>query len=390
VAQKGPSHCRACSEKTGQPLGKNERRMSPRLPAGYVLSMHTGVPRILNVGTSVPPNRYSQSEVLSRFRVDNPMVRKIFQASHIEGRHLYLPDADEDGVPRETQSQLLAKHRRGALELGREAIDRCLSPLGKTAGDVDMLCCITSTGFMLPGLTAMYVKHLGFRVDCHRMDLVGMGCNAGLNGLNPVTSWVKANPGKLALMVCCEVNSALYIFDDKIGTGVVNSLFGDGCAAVALRADAKDDSLEVPVILHFSSHIIPDTWRAMSYHWKEEHGKFSFNLDREVPYVLGSHADKPVRALLAPFGLKVRDISHWIVHSGGKKVIDALKYTIGITAHDVRHTVAMLRQYGNLGSGSFLFSYQQLNREGAAKKGDYGVMMTMGPGSTIESALLRW
>ena len=31
----------------------------------------------------------------------------------------------------------------------------------------------------------MFIKRLGFRVDCHRADLVGMGCNAGLNGLNP-------------------------------------------------------------------------------------------------------------------------------------------------------------------------------------------------------------
>jgi predicted naringenin-chalcone synthase len=28
--------------------------------------------------------------------------------------------------------------------------------------------------------------------------------------------------------------------------------------------------------------------------------------------------------------------------------------------------------------------------EGAVRRGDYGVMMTMGPGSTIETALIRW
>ena len=65
-------------------------------------------------------------------------------------------------------------------------------------------------------------------------------------------------------------------------------------------------------------------------------------------------------------------------------------YTVGITEHDVRHTVDVLREYGNLGSGSFLFSYQRLLGEGQVRRGDYGVMMTMGPGSTIETALLRW
>ena len=86
---------------------------------------------------------------------------------------------------------------------------------------------------------AFYCDFLGFRVDCSRTDIVGMGCNAGLNGLNPASAWAAANPGRLALMVCCEVNSALYVYDEDLTTGVVNSLFGDGTAAVALRASAR-------------------------------------------------------------------------------------------------------------------------------------------------------
>jgi alkylresorcinol/alkylpyrone synthase/polyketide synthase Type III len=342
------------------------------------------------VGTAVPPNRYTQEEVISRYTVINPAIKKIFSASHIQTRHLFLPEPGPNGLPGETQTELLKKHRKGALQLAEEAIKKCLTPQGLEAKDIDMLCCISSTGFMLPGLTAMFIKHLGFRTDCHRMDLVGMGCNAGLNGLNPSSSWAMANQDKNCLMICCEINSALYVFEESIGTGVVNSLFGDGCAAVLLRASAKDEEAKSPEILGFSSHIIPETWRAMSYHWKEEHGKFSFHLDRDVPYVLGSHADKPVRKLLSARNLKVRDISHWIVHSGGKKVIDAIKYTVGLTAHDMRNTVAILKHYGNLGSGSFLFSFQRLQKEETVEKGDYGVMMTMGPGSTIETALLRW
>ena len=352
--------------------------------------MHACVPRILSVGTALPKTYYTQQDILDLFRVENPVVRKIFAASHIKGRHLFLPEPNEQGEPTESQSELLAKHRQGALELGAQAIKKTLEQIGATTRDVDMLCCISSTGFMLPGLTAMFIKHFGFRVNCHRMDLLGMGCNAGLNGLNPVTSWVKSNPKKLALMVCCEINSALYVFDDKIGTGVVNSLFGDGCAAIAMRADSMDSKMRVPQVLSFESHIIPDTWRAMSYHWQEEHQKFSFHLDRDVPYVLGSHAQIPVDNLLMRFGLKRRDISHWIVHSGGKKVLDALKYTLNITAHDIRHTVGLLHDCGNLGSGSFLFAYERMLQEKCVKNGDFAVMMTMGPGSTIETALLQF
>jgi predicted naringenin-chalcone synthase len=49
----------------------------------------------------------------------------------------------------------------------------------------------------------------------------------------------------------------------------------------------------------------------------------------------------------------------------------------------MRHTLGVLRDYGNVTSGSFLFSYERLLHENIAVAGDYGVMMTMGPGSTI-------
>jgi polyketide synthase Type III len=343
--------------------------------------------RILSIGTANPPDSYTQQDILDRFRVANPVVRSLFAASHIERRNLVLPEAAEDGVPREDQAALLRKHRKWALILAEQAIGRALESQGLVPADIDYLCCISSTGFMLPGLTAMFIKHLGFRVDCQRTDVVGMGCNAGLNGLNPVAGWAMMNPGRNALMVCCEVNSALYIYDDTISTGVVNSLFGDGCAAALVRAEETDAG---PAVLGFHSHIIPDAWDAMRYDWEQEHGKFSFHLARDVPYVLGVHAEIPVDGLLGRFGLKRRDISHWIIHSGGKKVIDAIKYNVGITAHDVRHTTGILRDHGNLGSGSFLFSYKRLIEEGRVRPGDYGVMMTMGPGSTIETALIHW
>ncbi len=347
-------------------------------------------PRILSVGTANPPERYRQDELLDRFVVEDPRIRSLFTSSHIRTRHLYLPPVDEKGAPSETQGELLAKHRRGAMEIGPQAVNRCLEPLGLGVQDIDHLVCITTTGYMVPGLTALLMREMGFREDCSRADIVGMGCNAGLNGLNLTSSWALANPGRNALMVCMEICSAAYVFDGSMRTAIVNSLFGDGSAAVLVRASEKDEPLFAPRILGFNSHIIPEAVGAMRYDWDEEFGKFSFFLDRDIPYVVGANAEKPLRRLLDAHGLKRRHISHWLVHSGGKKVVDAIKYNVGLTDHDVRHTHSILRDYGNLSSGSFLFSFQRLLAEGKVKRGDYGVMMTMGPGSTIETALIRW
>ncbi|WP_309500521.1 3-oxoacyl-[acyl-carrier-protein] synthase III C-terminal domain-containing protein [Streptomyces shenzhenensis] len=61
-----------------------------------------------------------------------------------------------------------------------------------------------------------------------------------------------------------------------------------------------------------------------------------------------------------------------------------------LSRHDVRHTTGVLRDYGNVSSGSFLFSYERLLNEQVTTRGDYGVLMTMGPGSTLETALVQW
>lgn len=347
-------------------------------------------PRLLSIGTANPPHRYRQEELLERFKVEDPKIRSLFTSSHIRTRHLYLPPADERGQPSETQGELLRKHERGALEIGPEAVDRCLAPLGLGVRDIDHFTVLTTTGYLTPGLSARIMKKMGFREDCSRADIVGMGCNAGLNGLNLVSSWASANPGKNALMLCVEVCSAAYVFDHTMRTAIVNSLFGDGAAAVLVRAAETDEPAFAPRVLGFSSHLIPQAIGAMRYDWDDEAGKFSFFLDRDIPYVVGANAERPVARLLAAHGLRKRHIQHWIVHSGGKKVVDAIKYNLGISDWDVRHTHSVLRDYGNLSSGSFLFSFQRLLAEGRVARGDFAVLMTMGPGSTIETALVRW
>ena len=346
--------------------------------------------QILSVATSTPPTSYSQEDVLDLFQVRDRRIRSLFRSSAIERRHLTLPVVDADGNLRmESQGDLLRKHQTCAIEIGTRAIRSALEAAGHSVADVRHLCCVTSTGFLTPGLSAHLCGALDLNRDCVRLDIVGMGCNAGLNALSAVASWAQSNPGELAVLLCVEVCSAAYVFDGTIQTAVVNSLFGDGAAAAVVKA--SDSSVPgVLALQKFSSCIVPEAADAMRFSWDESHSKFSFFLDRDVPYMVGAHAEKVIDQLLAGTGLRRNDIAHWIIHAGGKKVIDAVKVNLGLTDHDMRHTTGVLRDYGNLSSGSFLFSYERLAEEQCVAPGDYGVMMTMGPGLTIEMALAKW
>jgi polyketide synthase Type III len=346
---------------------------------------------IASVGTATPTESYSQAELLEIFDVKDRRVRSVFLNSAINRRCLTLAPAHENGSRRnETQGELLNKHRTCAIDIGAGAIHACLSGVNAGISDISYLCCVTTTGFLSPGVTAYLCRELDLADDCTRLDVVGMGCNAGLNALNAAASWALANPGKLAIMLCVEICSAGYVLDGTMRTGVVNSLFGDGAAAVALTATSGESVPTGPAILKFRSRIITEAIDAMRYDWDESHGKFSFFLDPDIPYVVGANVENTIDGLLFRAGLRRSDIMHWLVHSGGKKVIDAIKINLGLSAHDLRHTTSVLRDYGNLSSGSFLFSYQRLLSEGKVARGDYGIMLTMGPGSTIESALLQW
>jgi len=224
--------------------------------------------------------------------------------------------------------------------------------------------------------------------NTHRVDVLGMGCNAGMNGMITASQWAVANPGRLAMLLCVENCSAAYVFDMTIRTGVVNSLFGDGVAAALLLADRSLTAADGPQLLEFESYVHHEIREEMRFDF--DNGRFSFFLGWEIPYLLGEVFHIPVFGLLDRFGLKKRDINHWVLHSGGKKVVDAFKYSIGVTEYDVRHTKNILREFGNLSSGAFLFSFQELTREGIVEEGDLGMMITMGPGVSIETGLIRW
>ncbi|OIJ68210.1 3,5-dihydroxyphenylacetyl-CoA synthase DpgA [Streptomyces mangrovisoli] len=348
-------------------------------------------PRILGVGTATPPHSYSQQDVLDAFGIEDEKIISVFQNSAIERRFLNLPPVDGYGRRRmETQGELLAKHARWGVDMGSRALLTCLDDIGAKRADIGYLACVTTTGFLTPGFSAKLIRELGLTPHTRRLDVVGMGCNAGLNGLTATADWAAANPGRLAMMVCSESCSAAYVFDGTMRTAVVNSLFGDGAAAVAMVAGEPERPQPGATVLKFASYMIADAIDAMRYDWDDEAGKFSFFLDREVPYAVGAHAEIVIDRLLEGTGLRRSDIAHWIVHSGGKKVIDSVNVNLGLTRHDVRHTISVLRDYGNLSSGSFLFSYQRLLEEGVARRGEHGIFMTMGPGSQIETALVRY
>lgn len=351
--------------------------------------MQQQIPRIVGIGTANPPTRYAQADVVNLFDEVPDKVRKLFRNSHIKHRHLYLPTPGPDGkIRRETNQELIDKHLRGAIELGPQAVEQCLAGQGLAPQDIDGLVCVSSTGFLCPGLSAYMVKTMNLRNDVYRADILGMGCNAGLNGLRCAASVAGMDPKKKVVLLCIEICSAAYVNDGTLRTAVVNSLFGDGVAAVLVAGRDAVPGGKFPNILGFESITITERIDMMKFELQND--QLSFYLAKDTPYVIGTNIETPVYRLLDRYGLKKRDIKHWVIHSGGKKVLDSIKYSLGLSSYDIRHTSEILAECGNMSSASVFFALKRMETNREVESGDLGVAIAMGPGVAIETALLQW
>ena len=76
-------------------------------------------------------------------------------------------------------------------------------------------------------------------------------------------------------------------------------------------------SRPMPCVIDFESFCIPEEWAAMRFDWNAAAGKWSFYLDRDIPYVIGFNVRKPLERLLERNGLDFSAIRHWVLHTGG-------------------------------------------------------------------------
>ncbi len=340
----------------------------------------------LGVESAFPVQTFTQREVFQKLRIEGPHQKsfeRFFNHPHIEKRHLSLEHSNE------TNSQLIERFKNESLKLTREATSRLLNKLNVSSQHIDFVCCITSTGFIVPSLSALLYKTLGLRADCERLDVVSMGCNAGLNGLKAVKNWCADNPGRKGLLVCAEICSAIYCLDGSENTDLVNSLFGDGIAVALLESSGKHAG-KYPRVSQFQSYLIPESLPMLRFDYNSAQNRNCFFIDKKTPETLARHIHIPINSLLDRENLTLNQLTLWIVHTGGAAILDAIEKKLELPPEALKYTRETLKHYGNISSASFLATYQLYQDSQALNAHENAVMITMGPGLTIETAILRW
>jgi len=186
------------------------------------------------------------------------------------------------------------------------------------------------------------------------------------------------------LSVCVEVCSAAFYLDNDLGVLVSACLFGDGAGAAVLasrpRADARSVEWRAAASLTDPSH--RDALR-----FEQRGGMLRNILTLPVPGLAAEHARKVLDEVLARESLPRHEIAAWILHAGGRKVLEELEARLGLGDGELRWSAAVLHEFGNLSSSFVLFVLERALK--ARAPGGWWWMSSFGAGFSCHGALLR-
>src|SRR5688572_28899962 len=124
--------------------------------------------------------------------------------------------------------------------------------------------------------------------------------------------------------------------------------------------------------------------------WHVRDSGFGVVLDASVPEVVRAYLADDVRDFLAEHGLTARDITAWVCHPGGPKVLEAVAETLDLPPGALDLTYRSLAANGNLSSSSVLHVLRDTLALRPPEPGTWGLIIAMGPGFCSELVLIRW
>jgi alkylresorcinol/alkylpyrone synthase len=353
--------------------------------------------RIAAVGHGLPPHYYDQETLVAALReqwagrhYNLERLERLHRNVLVGGRHLALPIEEYAGL--DSFGKANDAWIRVAVEVGAEALSEALAEAGLGPGDVDCLISVSVTGIATPSLDARLVNRLGLPERIKRLPVFGLGCVAGAAGIARAADYVKAWPDQVAVLLSVELCSLTLQREDlSIPNLIASGLFGDGAAAVVVAGagrPAPARGTAGPEILATRSVFYPDTERVMG--WDISERGFKIVLSAEVPEMARHHLAADVDRFLADCGLARSDVSSWVCHPGGPKVLEAMQEALALPDSALEVTWRSLREVGNLSSTSVLLVLRETMRHHRPEPGAYGLVLAMGPGFCSEMVLLRW
>ena len=349
---------------------------------------------IAAVRSALPPHCYPQAEFTRMIAelggldpVQRALLERLHRNSGVNTRHTVLPLAEYREVHDMGVGATNERYIEAATEFSERALRAALDASGLAAPDLDLLIVTSVTGVTVPSLDARLIPRLGLRPDVKRLPIFGLGCVAGAAALARLHDYLLAWPQHTAALVAVEVCSFCWPATDLTTADlVVSGLFGDGAAGLVARGEAAGGG--GPRVIATHSELCPDSHDTLG--WQLGPDGFRIVLTAELADVVERTLAGTVTSFLARQGLTIDDISVWIGHPGGPRVIDAIQQSLKLPDTAVANSRRSLAEVGNLSSVSVLHILEMTAGTCPPPAGSYGLMIGLGPGVSIELLLLQW
>lgn len=341
---------------------------------------------LVSMATAVPPHLFHQGQVLQAARnlladryPEFETLSSLFANTGIQHRHGVKPIEwylERRGWPERTQAFL-----EGAEALFIEAAGKAIARADLTGSDIDTVVTVCSTGIATPTLEARVAGKLGLRPDVSRVPVFGLGCAGGVSGLSIAARLAQARPGANVLLVALELCTLAVRHDELTKANIVAaSLFGDGAAAIVLRAgDGGATRIEAA-----GEKLWPDTLDVMG--WTVDPEGFGVVFQRTIPDFVRDHVGSAVAETLARMQLTTDDIDRFLCHPGGSKVIAALERALALDQGTLDHERDVIAACGNMSAPTVLFVLERARAKGLPPR---ALLTALGPGFTLSCVALR-
>jgi alkylresorcinol/alkylpyrone synthase len=356
--------------------------MQRRLASPQVLrEAQTGLDvEILSVATANPQHRVDQVQALERAKTVFPHLARmeaLYSNTGIETRYSCEPYEwcqQPHGWEDRTET-----YQRHALDLLEKVAVAAVTEAGLELGDIDALVVNTITGLAIPSLDAKLMNRLAFRPTVERLPIFGFGCGGGVAGLARAARMAQGMPGANVLFLTVDLCTLCARPNDpSVAMFVSAALFGDGAAGVVLRCPVEPGDgarRGMPRVRAAGEHCWRNTERIMGWDIKED--GFGVVLSPELPSLMRRELRPALDAFLERNRLDLEDFAGYLLHPGGRKILETAEEVLGIGRERLDHSWAVLRDYGNMSSATALFVLQR-----ALRAGDKGrhLLGAFGPG----------
>ena len=287
----------------------------------------------------------------------------------------------------ETQNR---RYREIACQAGSDVARRAVQEAGLEPADIEFVVSVSCTGFMIPAVDAHVANALGMGPRLARLPITESGCAGGVVGLSRAADYLAAHPAGAALLLALEFSSLTFQRWDRSATNVVSSaIFGDGGAAAVLVGPHHPAAARGLVrVKDGGSLFFPDTTHLMGFELRNQ--GLQILLDKGLAPFVRREIGPAVDAFLAPRGIARSDIRRWILHPGGRRIIEVMSERLGLAPSDLAPTERVLAEHGNMSSVTVLFVLDEILRTGRPPAGALGLLGAFGPGFAAELALVEF